>query len=141
MIFKKKRNELSDQQAAYLERGAPRWGGPPNNLAAGITIAGYEGEGQIGNVSVSGCSMRSVTYVSIVPGQIYDAKIIPGPGDNMGIFSLKLKLSWTKSSETLFLAGFALEGSEGSSQLKSYVELLRSRGLTPDYGNMSNAHH
>ena len=139
MFFKKRKEELSDQLATYQERGAPRWGAPQQDLDAGITIAGFDGEGQIGNVSISGCCMKSVTFVAITPGEIYQAKIIPGKEDNMEPFKLKLKLSWTKSSETIFLAGFALEGSggEGSSQLKRYVELLRSRGLSPDYGNMS----
>ena len=149
MFFKKKKEVLSDQLATYHERGAPRWGAPQHDLDAGISIAGFEGEGQIGNVSISGCCMKSITYVHITPNEIYQAKIIPGAGDNMAPFSLKLKLSWTKSSETIFLAGFALEGSgasggsgastecEGSSQLKRYVELLSSRGFSPDYGNMS----
>ena len=139
MFFKKKKEELSDQTAIYHERGAPRWGAPYNDLDAGITIDGFEGEGQIGNVSISGCSMKSVTYINITPNEVYKATIIPGKDDNMSPFSLKLKLTWTKSSETLFLAGFSLEGNDGSSQLKGYVELLRSRGISPDYGNMSHS--
>ena len=141
MLFRKKKEELSDQLATYQERGAPRWGTPQYELDAGICIEGFEGEGQIGNVSISGCSMKSVTYVTITPNEVYQVKIIPGVNEKMPPFSLKLKLSWTKSSETVFLAGFALEGKEGSAQLKNYVGLLSSRGLTPDYGNMSSGRH
>ena len=159
MFFKKKKEELSDQLATYQVRGAPRWGTPQYDLDAGISITGFEGEGQIGNVSISGCCMKSVTYVAITPNETYQAKIIPGKEDKMEPFSLKLKLVWTKSSETVFLAGFALEGIsasggsiasigsdasdgyEGSSKLRSYVELLRSRGLKPDYGKMNSNHH
>jgi len=137
MFFKKKKEVLSDQTAIYHERGAPRWGAPQNDLDAGITIAGFDGEGQIGNVSISGCCMKSVTYVNITPNEVYKAAIIPGRNDNMKPFSLRLKLTWTKSSETMFLAGFSLEGNEGSTQLRNYVEMLRAHGVTPDYGNMS----
>ena len=140
MLFRAKKEELSDQLTTYQQRGAPRWGAPQHDLDAGITIAGFEGEGQIGNVSVTGCNMKSVTYVTITPNEVYRARIIPGAKDNMEPFSLSLKLSWTKSSETVFLAGFALEGGEGGSQLKNYVDLLRSRGMEPDYGNMSPSH-
>jgi len=136
MFFKKKKEELTDQLATYQKRGSPRWGTPVFDLDAGISIAGFEGEGLLGNVSITGCSMKSVTYVSIVPSQVYNVTIIPGKEDNMNPFKLKLRLTWTKSSETSFLAGFSLEGNEGSGQLKQYVELLRSRGFEPDYGNM-----
>ena len=137
MLFRRKKEQLSDQLATYQERGAPRWGAPKHELDAGIRIDGFEGEGQLGNVSISGCSLKSVTYVTITPNEVYQVRIIPGKEDKMEPFSLKLKLSWTKSSETIFLAGFSLEGSEGSSQLKNYIDLLRSRGVEPDYGNMS----
>jgi len=138
MFFKKKKEELTDQLAAFQERGAPRWGMPQYDLDAGVTIVGFEGEGQLGNVSVSGCSMKSVTYINIVPNEVYNVTIIPGKEDKLNPFSLKLKLSWTKSNETIFLAGFSVEDSDstGISQLKQLVEALRSRGLLPDYGNM-----
>jgi len=136
MFTRKNKDELTDQLAAYQERTAPRWGAPQFDLDTGISLTGYEGEGQLGNVSVSGCSMKSVTYVNIIPDNVYEARIIPGKDDNLQPFNLKLRLSWTKSSEKVFLAGFALEGEEGKVQLKKYVELLRSRGIEPDYGNM-----
>ena len=138
MFLKRKKEELGDQLTAYQERESPRWGAPQFDLDAGICITGFEGEGQLGNVSISGCSMKSVTYVNIIPDKVYQATIIPGATDTMKPFELKLKLSWTKSSETVFFAGFALEGDDGSVQLRHYVELLRSRGLLPDYGNMQS---
>ena len=136
MFNKKNKEELSDQLAVYQERQSPRWGEPQNDLDAGIKIAGFEGEGQIGNISISGCSMKSVTYVNIIPDEVYQVTIIPGKEDNMQPFSINLKLSWTKSSETIFLAGFSLASSEKDAQLWSFVESLRSRGFEPDYGNM-----
>ncbi|MCL2185942.1 MAG: PilZ domain-containing protein [Treponema sp.] len=136
MLFKKKKEELSDQLTVYQERKAPRWGTPQFNLKAGITIDGFEGEGQLGNISISGCSIKSVTYVNIIPDKIYNVKIIPEQSDNMSSFSIKMKLSWTKSNEELFLAGFSLDEGESSYQLKQYVEILRARGIEPDYGNM-----
>ena len=136
MVFKKKKEELSDQLATYQERMDPRWGAPQYDLDAGITITGFDGEGQLGNISISGCCMKSVTYVNIIPDKVYDVTIIPGKEDNMKPFNLKLKLNWTKSSETVFLAGFSLEDSTGSTHLKNYIERLRSRKAIPDYGNM-----
>ena len=136
MFFKKKKEELSDQLAVYQQRKAPRLGTPKNNIDGGITITGFHGEGQIGNVSTTGCSMKSVTYVNIQPEKIYQVRIIPGKEDKIEPFNLRLKLSWTKSSETIFQAGFSLEGSDGSSHLKRYCEQLRSRGFELDYGNM-----
>lgn len=136
MFFKQKKEELSDQLATYQKRGAPRWGLPKFDIDAGIRIAGFEGEGQLGNVSITGCSMKSVTYVSIMPSEVYNVTIIPGKEDKIKPFNLKLRLSWTKSSETAFYAGFSLEGKEGKSYLKQYVDILRSRGIEPDYGNM-----
>ena len=138
MFTKKNKDELTDQLAVFQERKAPRWGAPQVDLDAGISLAGYEGEGQLGNISASGCSMKSVTYVSIIPDNVYQARIIPGKNDKILPFSLNLRLSWTKSSEKIFLAGFALEDEEGKTQLKKYVEILRSRGIEPDYGNMKN---
>ena len=131
MFFMKKKEELSDQLAVYQKRKEPRF-----LLNAGIAIEGFEGEGQLGNVSISGCYLGSVTYVALSPTELYQAKIIPGPEDNINPFSLKLKLNWTKSSETLFEAGFSLEDGQSNSQLKRYVELLRIRGVQPDYGKM-----
>jgi len=139
MLFKKKKEELSDQTAVFRERGAPRWGTPLSELNAGVCISGYEGEGLLGNISISGCSLMSVTYVSIVPDKVYKVQIIPPKEDNIRSFSLNMKLSWTKSSEEIFLAGFSLGKDESNSQLKQYVELLRSRGIEPDYGNMEPA--
>jgi len=137
MFFKKKNEELSDQLAVFQKREAPRWGAPQYELDAGISIEGFDGEGQLGNVSISGCSMKSVTYVNIVPNEIYHVKIIPGKEDKMRPFSLKLKLSWTKSSETVFLAGFSLEDGDSNAELESYVRILSARGILPDYGNMA----
>ena len=136
-MFFKKKEEISDQLTVYKERETPRWGTSQHTLNAGISIDGYEGEGQLGNISISGCCMHSVTYVNLTPDKIYMVKILPEADDGMGPFALKLKLNWTKSSETLFLAGFEVEDGESNSKLKQYVERLRSRGLLPDYGNMS----
>ncbi|MCL2181304.1 MAG: PilZ domain-containing protein [Treponema sp.] len=137
MFFKKKKDELNDQLAVYRERQSARWGKPKYNIDAGITISGFEGEGQVGNVSLTGCSMMSVTYINIIPGEVYKLKFIPAQKDNMKPFNLSMKLNWIKSSETLFLAGFELEGATGGEHLKQYVEILRSYGIEPDYGNMS----
>jgi hypothetical protein len=131
MIFTKKKEELSDQLAVYQERKDPRFW-----LNASITIEGFEGEGQLGNVSISGCYLASVTYVAFLPTEVYQAKIVPGPEDSLNPFSLKLRLNWTKSSEMLFEAGFSLEEGEDNRQLKRYVELLRIRSIQPDIGNM-----
>ena len=139
MFFKKNKEELSDQFAVYQERGAPRWGNPNQSLHTGISIEGFEGEGQVGNISVTGCCMQSITFVSITPDQIYKARIIPTADENMEPFDLILKLNWTKSSETLFQAGFSLEDSRGNSQLNRYVELLKARGIQPDYGNIDDS--
>ena len=140
MFFeKKKKQELGDQQgASFQERKAPRWGKPQFNLLAGISINGYDGEGQLGNISISGCSLLSVTYVNIKPDEVYQVKITPPPEDKLEPFSLNLKLSWTKSSETLFYAGFSLEKGNSNHNLSHYVEVLRSRGALPDYGNMGS---
>ena len=132
MFFKKKKEELSDQLAVFQERKAPRWGAPQVTLSAGISIEGFDGEGLVGNVSVSGCSIQSVTYVNIAPNKVYHVRITPGSDDMMDPFDLKLKLSWAKSSETLFQAGFSLEND--GPQLKRFVEMLRARGVPPDYG-------
>jgi len=139
MLFKKKKDELNDQLAAYQERGAPRWGAPQVELKAGISITGYDGEGQLGNVSVSGCSLLSVTYVNIVPDKVYEIKIMPAAEDKIKPFSQKMKLSWTKSSEEVYMAGFSLESGESDFQLKSYIDILRSKGIFPDYGNKNSS--
>ena len=131
MFGRKKKEEISDQQSYYRRREAPRY-----DLKAGITINGYFGEGQLGNISILGCSMKSITYVDIVPDKIYQADIIPGIDDKLEPFSLNLKLNWTKSSETLFQAGFSLDDGSVNTMLRQYVEILRSRGVPPDYGNM-----
>ena len=134
MFFRKKEEELSDQFAVYRKRGAPRWGSPQYKVNAGIAIDGFDGEGQVGNVSITGCSMMSVTYIAIMPDHVYQAKIIPDAGENMEPFSLKVKVNWTKSSETLFQAGFSLESGQDNTHLKRYVDQLQARGIQPDYG-------
>jgi len=137
MFFKKKgKEELSDQFTTFQERQDPRWGSPQYDIDAAVVIQGFEGEGQLGNISVSGCSMKSVTYVAIIPDKVYQVKIIPGKEDKLQPFNLKLKLSWTKSSEAVFLAGFSLEKGESNSQLIQYAQILQSRGIMPDFGNM-----
>ena len=134
MLFGKKTEELSDQLAVYHEREFPRWGSSQYALKAGVSIEGFEGEGQLGNFSVSGCSMESVTYVDLTPNKEYQLKIIPAQDENMEPFSLKFILNWTKSSETLFQAGFSLGDGQSTAQLKKYAELLQARGIKPDYG-------
>ena len=136
MFFKKKKEELSDQLSVFHERKAPRLGTPKYEIDCGITINGFDGEGQIGNVSETGCSLKSVTYVNIQPDKIYQVRITPGREDKTEAFNLRLKLNWTKSDDTVFQAGFSLEGTDGKSHLKRYIEQLRSRGIEPDYGNM-----
>ena len=78
--------------------------------------------------------MESVTYVVITPNEVYKTKIMPGPGEKMDPFNLDLKLSWTKSSETLFQARFSMKAGSDDSNLRRYVEPPRSRGIPPDYG-------
>jgi hypothetical protein len=130
MFFRKKKGEyLSDQQAVYRKRGAPRY-----SLNAGIEVEGFEGEGSLKNISISGCCMESSTYVSIKPDEVYKVIIKPDTSDNMEPFSYKVKATWTKSSETLFQAGFTLENSQNNTQMKEYVEILNSHGVKPDYG-------
>ncbi|MDR0323989.1 MAG: hypothetical protein LBI12_06060 [Treponema sp.] len=132
MLFKKKKEELSDQLAVYIDRGVPRYA-----LTAGIVIDGFEGEGRMVDISTLGCSMESVTYVALKSGEKYQAKIIPDAVEKAQPFGVKLKTNWTKSGENLFSAGFSLAEGESNSQLSRYVELLRSRGVPPDYGNIS----
>ena len=133
-LKKKKKEDLSDQTAVYKERQSPRWGKPRFELNTGIAINGFEGEGKLGNVSATGCSMESVTYVALMPDKMYNIRIIPGGNDAIEPFDISLKLSWTKSSETLFQAGFYLDEDGDGSKLNRYVEYLRGRGLLPDYG-------
>ena len=137
MLFLKKKEELSDQFAVYKERKAARWGTPQYAIHAGITIEGFEGEGQLGNISAIGCSIKSVTYIDIAPDKVYHAKIIPDAGDKVEPFSLKLRANWAKSSEMLFQAGFSLESGQDNAQIKRYIELLKAQGIQPDYGNIS----
>ena len=135
MFFEKKQEELSDQLAVYQDRNAPRWGSPKFALNAGISIEGFEGEGKVDNISISGCRMESVTYVAFVHDREYQAKIIPDAGQSMDPFGIRLKLNWTKSSETLFQAGFTLEGGRSNTQLHQCIEKLAANGAQPDYGN------
>ena len=132
MLFDKQKENLSDQQAVYQQRKAPRY-----SLKAGISIEGFEGEGMLGNISISGCCMESSTFVSIIPGEQYQVTVIPGQDENIRPFSQKFVASWTKSSEMLFQAGFSLESGQSNTQMKQYVDLLTSRGVPPDYGNMN----
>ena len=131
-FFRKKEEELSDQLAVFQKREAPRF-----VLNAGISIDGFEGEGQVVNISISGCCMKSVTYVAITPSQVYQARILPVPDDRMEPFNIKLKLNWIKSSETSFLAGFSLDKGQSNNNFVRYVDLLKAKGVKPDYGNMS----
>jgi hypothetical protein len=133
MFFKKKKEELSDQFAVIQKRKDPRYA-----LSAGITIEGFEGEALLGNISVSGCFLESITYVGLKPTQIYKAKIIPNPEDGIEAFNLSLELNWTKSSEAFFEAGFSLGDGKTSPQLERYVKLLHSRGVQPSLGNAND---
>ena len=132
MFFKKKGEELSDQLAVYKERESPRFA----PAKAGITIEGIEGEGLAGNISISGCSMESITYANIMPNQVYKVMIIPDKDEGIDPFGLALKLNWTKSSEMLFQAGFSVDPGQNCAQLKRYVDHLQTHGIKPDYGNM-----
>ena len=106
-MFFKKKEKLSDQQALYQKRKVPRY-----SLKAGITIDGFEGEGMLENICVTGCCMESSTYVSLMPDEVYQVTIKPVQGEDFKPFSHKLKVSWTKSSETLFQAGFSLDNGQ-----------------------------
>ena len=132
MLFKKQKEELSDQLAVFQERGTPRFA-----INAGIVIEGFEGEGKLDNISISGCRLASVTFAALIPDQVYQARIIPDAGEGTDPFSLKLKLNWTKSSETLFQAGFTVESGQGNTQLNQCIEQLKTHGVQPDYGNMN----
>jgi len=133
MFFNKNKEEVTDQLSVYQERGAPRWGAPSADLDAGVSISGFEGEGQLGNVSITGCSIKSVTYAAIKPDETYQIRIMPGKEDKLEPFSIDMKLSWTKCSEDFFLAGFS---TEKNSMLKKYTDILKARGYPPEYGNM-----
>ena len=135
-MFFRKKEELSDQLAVYQERKNPRWGDPHYTINAGITIEGFDGEGQVGNICITGCNIKSATYIAIKPDEVYQAKIIPSEDEKIEPFSLKIKVNWTKSSEMLFQAGFSLENSQDDTQMKRYIELLKARGVQPDYGNV-----
>ena len=128
----KKEEELSDQLAVYHERETPRYA-----IKAGIAINGFEGEGKLDNISVSGCRLESVTYAALIQDQVYQAKIIPDSEERIAPFDIKLKLNWTKSSETLFQAGFTVENSQNNTLLNQCIEQLKANGIKPDYGNMN----
>ena len=131
MLFGKKKENLSDQQAMFQKRKVPRYA-----LTADASIEGFEGEGVLENICVSGCCLQSATYVSLIPDEVYKVTILPGPGETIKPFTSQLKVSWTKSSEMLFQAGFSLDSGQSSHQLEQYVDILKSRGVQPDYGNM-----
>jgi hypothetical protein len=130
-MFFKKKAALGDQFAVFRERETPRYAS-----GGGITIEGFEGEGRIKNVCVSGCCMDSVTYAALTPGKAYQVKILPGAGVSQDPFSLRLMVTWIKSSEMVFEAGFSLEPGEKYPALERYVELLKNKGIQPEYGNM-----
>jgi hypothetical protein len=131
VFIKKKKEELDDQFAVYKEREAPRFA-----ANGGISIEGFEGEGLLKNVSVSGCCLESVTYVAITPGKAYQTRIDPGADIDMEPFTLNLLVSWTRSSEMIFEAGFSLEANKKDPRLEHYREQLQARGVQPEYGNM-----
>jgi hypothetical protein len=130
--FKKKKDALGDQFAVFHKRGAPRYA-----TNAGISIAGFEGEGLLKNISLSGCCLASVTYAAIVPGQVYQVTLVPGRNAGLEPFGVNLTANWTKSSETLFEAGFSLEESRTNHQLEHYVEYLKAQGVEPKYGDIT----
>jgi hypothetical protein len=125
-----KKDEALKSQNVSHEQKIPRYA-----TNAGITIEGFDGEGKISNIGISGCCIQSVTYVSVVPDVVYQAKIIPEAGDRTDPFGIKLLLEWTKSRENLFEAGFKLAPDQNDSKLRQYVERLQSRGVPPDYGD------
>ena len=132
MFFKKKKEELNDQLAVFQKRDTPRFAS-----GAGISIGGFEGEGLLRNVSMTGCCMESVTYVAIKPNDEYQVKIIPNANDKEPPFTASLIVTWIKSSETLFEAGFHMEAKYAdNSPIRRYAETLQARGVPPDYGNM-----
>jgi hypothetical protein len=135
MFFKKKKEELNDQFAVFQEREMPRFA-----ANGGISIEGFEGEGLLKNISISGCCLESVTYVAITPNQAYQVTLKPGECTNMESFTLKLLVNWTKSSETLFEAGFSLEEGRKNPLLERYAEQLQIQGVQPEYGNMQKNH-
>ena len=132
MFFKKKEEELNDQLAVFQMRETPRFAS-----GAGISIEGFEGEGLVRNISMTGCCMESVTYVAIKPNDVYQVRIIPGANEKIEPFTMKLTVTWIKSCETLFEAGFHVEGGQaGSSPIKQYAERLKAQGVQPDYGDI-----
>ena len=131
MTLGKTKEELSDQQVAFQKRKAPRYA-----LNATVIVDGFDGEGELENISSSGCRMDSSTYVSLIPDEVYHVTITPSPSDNIKPFHLKLKATWVKSSELLFQAGFTLESGYHNAEMERYVKLLNSKGIPPDYGNM-----
>jgi hypothetical protein len=133
MFFKKKQEVLGDQLAVYQEREDPRFA-----ANGGITIEGFEGEGLLKNICISGCCMESVTYAALLPAEVYKVKIIPAADISLDPFSAALTASWTKSSEMSFEAGFSLEAGRKNPHLEKYVEYLKMKGVTPEYGNMSH---
>jgi len=132
MPFGKTKEDLGDQQAVFQKRKAPRYA-----LNATVTVDGFDGEGELENISTSGCRMDSSTYVNLIPDEVYQVTITPSPRDNIKPFRLKLKASWTKSSELLFQAGFTLASGYHNTEMERYVKLLNSKGIPPDYGNMA----
>jgi hypothetical protein len=135
MFFEKfgKKEELKDHFDIHHERKTPRYASQ-----AGITFAGFEGEAKVKNVSLLGCCLESVTYASILPDEVYTAKIILEARKKIEAFDLRLKLHWSRSNETLYEAGFTLEDNQSNTKLLQYVELLCSDGIQPEYGNMGD---
>jgi hypothetical protein len=131
MFLKKKQKELGDQLAVFREREAPRY-----VTNGSILIAGYEGEGLLKNISVTGCCLESVTYIAIVPDKVYQVTIVPAANIKLTPFTLNMIVTWTKSSEMSFETGFSIENDQKNTQMERYVELLQMQGVKPEYGNM-----
>ena len=132
MFLGKKEEELNDQLAVFRVRDTPRFAS-----RAGISIEGFEGEGLVRNVSMTGCCMESITYVAVKPNDVYQVRILPNADDKEQPFTARLVVTWIKSSETLFEAGFHVEANQvDNSPIRRYAETLQARGVPPDYGNM-----
>ncbi|MDR1866737.1 MAG: PilZ domain-containing protein [Treponema sp.] len=123
MIFKSLMHDAEIHTLNIDQRKAERF-----SSIAQVTVDGFSGYAVLNDMSPTGFSITSKTYVALIPQEHYMMCIIPEPQANLESFELEVEVRWVQSEETTFHAGLAIVYAPNESIVQHYIDYLKLHG-------------
>ena len=99
-----------------------------NALVYVVDESKSETKASLKDLSQSGLSIKSETYIDIEPNSSYVIAIIPEKETNLEEFQLEIETRWVKLNKSKMESGFSVIVPFEQKEFKDYLEYLAQKG-------------